>query len=317
MLLLSLVALAAAVPIGLVVEVSDPDQLLQGTPTARVKGAHGGETSVLLRDDGVAPDPTAGDQRWAGSTEERLASPYTLTIESTSGKVWTSTLAAANVDEPGLMVAPHADGTLVSTLGVAPTVRPGAVSLPDGQDPPTNDGEHGGTALALTWFAALGTLAWALAARVGPVPRSLPGVAPALSGRGRVCVSGDIATFVRALVRTHRVVLVGPLPRDFIPDEEDPDARRGASLPAGSVFPVGTGRVAMEDVLATVSGLEGRGAPLVVVIAGPLEGGGPDSDHRAAARRLAGYLPPGVVLYDFEDGPPTWAVDPEGRLAAL
>ncbi len=311
MLLLCLVALAAAAPLGFVVEVSDPEGLLEGTPTVRVKGARGDEISIPLHDDGVAPDPTAGDQHWSGGTAVRLVSPYTLTIESSNGKVWTSTLAAPNPDEPGLMVAPHADGTIVSTLGVVPKMQPGAVSAASGQEGTSDNGGQGGTALALTWFAALGTLAWALAARVGPVPRSLPGVAAALSGRGRVCVSGDIATFVRALVRTHRVVFVGPLPQGF-------DSEEGAaSFPAGSVFPVGPGRVAMEDVLATVAGLEGRGAPLVVVIAGALEGGGPDGDPRAAARRLAGHLPQGVVLYDFEDGPPTWAVDPEGRLVAL
>ncbi len=320
-LLLPLVTLAHAQPLGFIVEVSDPEHLLDGMPLARVKDARGDEVALTLHDDGVAPDPTAGDQHWAGGTTVRLVSPYTLTIQSAAGKVWTSTLAAPNPDEPGLTVAPHADGTIVSTLGVAPTLTPTPPSTPDAEPQASGAVAPGGTALGLTWLAALGTLAWALAARLGPVPRSLPGGAPALPGRGRVCVRGDVGALVGALVRSHRVVLVGPLPAGLADegDEEPGPSIHGTEggLPAGSLFPVGPGRVAMEDVLEVVGGLQGRGAPLVVVLAGPLEGGGPDGAHRAAARRLAAHLPPGVVLYDFEDGPATWVVDPEGRLTPL
>ena len=318
--------------INFVVELSDPERLLTGTPTLRVKDARGVEVTLPIHDDGRPPDPTADDRRWSGGTDVRLDSPYVVTVESTDGKVWMATLPAANPDEPGLQIAPRADGTVASTLGLAPQLSPDEISPPQGQGRGSGEARQGEIALALTWIAALGTLAWALAARFGPVPRSLPGVATALPGRGRVCVRGEVAALVRALVRTHRVVLVGPVPDGLAHDgAEDPGEalRRGAGpppspedhgkepLPAGALFPVGPGRVAMEDVLAVVGALQGRGAPLVVLIAGPLESSGTDGAHRAAARRLAGYLPAGVVLYDFEDGPPTWEVDPAGRLVPL
>ena len=332
--MLSLVVLALAAPSGFILELSDPQGLLKGPPTLQIRDAKGREVSVTLNDDGKAPDPFAGDGFWGGSADATLEGPYTLTVQA-GDTTWRDTLTSPNPQEPGLQVSLRADGRIVPTEaltrapsptgeGAPPPAHLGDAAAPSLDRPPTGapggstatptGGGSGHLGLVLTWTAALATLAWSLAARLRPAPRALPAAWPpegqgtAGPAPGRTCVRGDVVPLVRRLATTHRVVLVGRTPAEL-------GAPTG--VPPGSVFPVGPGRVAAEDVLTVVRELEGRGAPLVVVLAGALEQEGPEGGHRAAARRIASFVPPATAVLDLEDGPATYRVDDQGNLAPL
>ena len=113
--------------------------------------------------------------------------------------------------------------------------------------------------------------------------------------------SGDPAPLVRALARSRRVLHVGAAPT--------------GDVPAGMLFPLGPGRVTLEEVRAAVHALEGLGPPLAVVVSGALEA----RSGRArleALRRLRAALPEAVPLFAFGDGAAQVDVGEDGALRA-
>jgi hypothetical protein len=85
-------------------------------------------------------------------------------------------------------------------------------------------------------------------------------------------------------------------------------------VPAGTVFALGPGRVTPEEVADAARALDGRGPPVVVVVATRLAAVA-GADREAAWRRLAGLLPRGVVAYTFGTGAPAFEVGADGSLA--
>ncbi len=137
------------------------------------------------------------------------------------------------------------------------------------------------------WALVIGVFAWVLAGSrrfSAAAIDALPGPLPPVAVRGVVPMDGEWDAFVRTLAGPFRVILVG--------------AANPGVVPGGTVFPLGTGRVPVDDVVALHAHLTPTGPPIAVVIVGGLAGEGGPGDQ-AALEDLGKRLPKEAVAYVF------------------
>ncbi len=344
-MILACLAALAQEPRGLMLMVRDGEGLLAGAPQVAVADASGKSSAIGVTDDGTEADMSGGDGVWSGAGRDLVGPEYDVTLTD-GARTWVGRLTAPNPREPTLSFAPTAEGGLVLVDARPPSSgpNPGAGGGPGaGGDPgapaPGEGGERGGSgpsggagtgahhaggqASSGTvaggeglaewlgsrsylggWLGALALLGWLLAGghRGAADPSAVPGARPRLRGEGLVWVEGDSERLVRALAASCRVVLAGRPP--------------AIEVPHGTVFPVGPGRVAIDDVLASLKALRGRGTALVVVVTGRVEGAGGLS-HRAALEALASRIPHGIVVYVFGGESPQFRVADDGTLVPV
>ena len=273
----------------------------------------GGKLSVLLTD--------GGDHRvWKGVFQPVAGDPQVLSLSAAAAGVITQleasdlafgTLAAGDPgpEDPAPASAPNGQPAAASPEPSPPQAAPGE---PSGAAPPSGtEGKAaaaGGrsvaasssTAPTLDPFSVLGAparvaawgfvaaaIAWVLAGSRRFTPAAiepLPGAVPTLEGRGIVPMGGDWAAFVRTLAGPFRVILLGA---------SDP-----GTVPGGTVFVLGPGRAAVDDVVAMLAHLDHSGPPVVVVLLGEVEAAGGLAGE-AALLELARKLPSSAVVYAF------------------
>lgn len=137
------------------------------------------------------------------------------------------------------------------------------------------------------WALVIGVFAWVLAGArrfSAAAIDALPGPLPPVAVRGVVPMDGEWDAFVRTLAGPFRVILVG--------------AGNPGVVPGGTVFPLGTGRVPVDDVVALYAHLTPTGPPIAVVIVGGLVGDDGPGDQ-AAVELLGTRLPKDAVAYVF------------------
>ncbi len=349
MIVPALVALAADMLVAdalagpLVVVVREDDGTLNGAvPRVHLTDAAGAPFEVDMGDHGTPPDAVADDRVWTGVNRAVGAGPYAIRLsDGGDNRLWEGTFTATG-DDPAVLVLAIAPNGVVTALDAdalpraALTARrapPGGEPGAEGGNPKVagddsaNGSSTGATAGAdpiaalvslaerqfarpsagtlAAWLLGVGLFGWVLAGsrRLAPVAiEPVRGTRPELPGRGIVAVSGDWARLVTALAGPFRVVLAGGSAPDPVPD--------------GTVFVLGPGRVAVEDIAAVVRALERHGPPLVVVAPDTVEASGGRVGAEALAE-LGRLLPGAVVTYTFAGGPPSHTVSADGSLRPI
>ncbi|GDX79784.1 hypothetical protein LBMAG42_15950 [Deltaproteobacteria bacterium] len=214
-----------------------------------------------------------------------------------SGQVTDAAPAAAAPGEPnGATPAPEgaASGAQGGQEGPPPQ-EPGSAESQGGSHttaaPTTSEGDPfvalGDSARVAAWALVVFTAAWVLAGArrfTAAAVEPLAGPVPALEARGVVTMDGDWAGFVRTLAGPFRVLLVG---------ESNP-----GEVPGGTVFVLGPGRVAVDDILAMMAHLERSGPPVIVVVVDAIEGPAGVTGEAALAE-LGRRLSREAVVYVF------------------
>lgn len=204
-----------------------------------------------------------------------------------TGQVTDAAPTAAAPGEPkGATPAPEG-----AASGAQPNPPASAGAPPQSAAPSAPDGDPfvalGDTARVAAWALVVVAVGWVLAGArrfTAAAVEPLAGPVPALEARGVVTMDGDWAGFVRTLAGPFRVLLVG---------ESNP-----GEVPGGTVFVLGPGRVAMDDILAMMAHLERSGPPVIVVLVDEIEGSAGVTGEPALAE-LARRLPRDAVAYVF------------------
>lgn len=208
-----------------------------------------------------------------------------------SGQVTEPGPAIAAPGEPnGATPAPEGEPAGASPPSGAPAPQPGSAA-PGAAAPTAGDGAPfvslGEGARVAAWALFVAAAAWVLAGArrfTAAAVEPLAGPVPALEARGVVTMDGDWAGFVRTLAGPFRVLLVG---------------ESGAGeVPGGTVFVLGPGRVAVDDILAMMAHLERSGPPVIAVLVDAIEGRG-GVVGEAALAELGQRLPRDAVVYVF------------------
>ncbi len=300
---------------------SAPDQAAGDHVWSGGSKAIGAGPFTLLLTDG-------GDIRvWKGEFSAAAGDPAVLALAmATGGKITelgSSTLpfvslAASSDTSPsgrattgGPAEAPASGQVTDAAPQVAAPGEPnGATPAPEGEDagaaepnepqatpnpgPTASSGGEGDPFVALgdsarvaAWALVVMAAAWVLAGArrfTAAAVEPLAGAVPSLEARGVVTMDGDWAGFVRTLAGPFRVLLVG---------ESNP-----GEVPGGTVFVLGPGRVAADDILAMMAHLERSGPPVIVVLVDEIEGP-TGATGEAALAELARRLPREAVVYVF------------------
>jgi hypothetical protein len=253
---------------GVVVQVDDAAELLQGTPKLELVDAAGEVHSAGTSDDGVPPDAQAGDRVWSGVVDQVVGPEVVLAVTDDRGHRWTGSFELSGTP-PSLKVAPTHQGGLRASRGPSPPGGHAGSGVPP--DPTWTDSGALASRPApwglLVWAAGLGFAALVLFWWADP---------------GRVPGPGQ------TLKRIH--LAPGPPRLRFLVDR----ARFGPLIIAGTApdgvedaVILGPGRVDVDDLLLALVGLQGRPQ---VAITGELEGAG-GVHGEAALLQLAERLP--------------------------
>lgn len=294
---------AIAAASSLVVVIREEDRAFSGAiPRLQLTDAAGRGSNVNLGDQGSAPDETAGDGIWTGETRDAGSGPFSLLVSDGGDALrWTGSFSPEG--DPAVISLRVAPGGVIGALprGELAWSPPKAGDLPpapagggggatvktsastESPSSPEATPLSPGRVLAQAFLVAVAAWVAAGIGRFGPASLAgRPGRRPALPGKGPTAVRAEAGELVRALAGPFRVVVAG-------------EAGLG-EVPEGTVFELGPTRSRVEDLGAWVRHLEHGGPPLVVVVAGPLEGAGGLADAEARAR-LGRLLPRGVRVF--------------------
>lgn len=263
-------------------------------PRVTITDAAGVAVAVDPQDGGAPPDQEAGDAVYAGAGRNLGAGPYQIKItDGGDMRVWTGEVEAVGV--PPAVLVDLAPGGVLTALGAGALPYREAVEGSEGDGGAPSDGGQGGQpssapaapgapggagqkgggaperastssrvdvaltptpARAMAWLALVVAAGWVLAgsrrftaAAIEPLDGDSPPLRPGLAE-----ADGDPVLTVRRLAGPCRVLLVGAL---------DP-----GPIPAGTVFSLGPDLVAVDDVVAVVRELHGKGPPVVVLVVG-------------------------------------------------
>lgn len=292
---------------GVMVNVVDADGLLDAAGVVVTYTPAGAATvTAALENDGAPPDTEAGDAVWAGRLDNVAGDAGRVTLRS-GARTFAADVVLHGGGTPSMSLRPAADGTLLDVDGIALSdLAPMATSqqsgtatwnnmkLPLDAGPggvgPSEVGRSGGAPpvtgawirCALVALALGGAFAW-LRQVASPVPPGAPLGRPATAPPVRVPFDTDPAAHIAGLPVGTRTVYAGPA--------------LAVEPPRGTVWWVGPGRPVVEDLLALVRHLGERGAFVVVVIAGPVEGAG-GRRGADAVDHLFSRLPPGSALHE-------------------
>ncbi|MCB9742965.1 MAG: hypothetical protein H6740_10210 [Alphaproteobacteria bacterium] len=249
-LLLLLLAQALAAP--LLVRISDPEQRMRDPIAGLAEGA-GAQVAFAPVDDGTPPDVVAGDGIRSVIVQAPDASELVLTLTDDRGEVWTGTVTLEAKAQLDLDLRVLEDGRLEAYTPLGPSGGDGGANNRAGpRGAPELDGAGARTlpwALAFLGWAGVIGLLWARERR----PR-LGGVGEAPPVEVRVAEGLDAEALLIEITEKHRALWVGPLPT--------------WTAPPGTLFEGARELAALE---AQVRALQGRGRPLVVVLAAPVQ----------------------------------------------
>lgn len=313
--MIALVAAAVAGEVRVAVRVPE-GTMGEAVPRVYVTDAAGAQAEAVMNDSAGLPDGVAGDGIFTGAVATLGDGPFALVItDGGDQKKWTGSfpvedgLVAVGIAGEGELEAIDADEVPVQEAAAAPAAPPGqpqpsqpAQTAAKTQASPPAPAAPPSTGTVAAWLVAVALVGWSLAGTLrggGTLPPPVPGARPALPGEGLVPVTGDPDALVARLAGPFRVVLAGR-----------PPARE---VPAGTVFALGPGRVTAAEVADAARALDGRGPPVVIVVASRLQvpaGADRDSPYEDLERRL----PAGVVAYAFGTGAPELEVGEDGAL---
>ncbi len=282
------------------VNVVDPDTLLVGPAVEfQFVDTDGATRRATLANDGVPPDTEAGDTLWAGRLDNVAADAGDVTVTS-GGRSFRATVTLHGGATPSLALRPAPDGALHDVSGIALSdLVPNAPTTPSGQATWNNTkvpmdpgaarfgaGVRPGGGWWIPWvmgaLALLGGVIW-LRQLAAPALPGVPLGRPVGGAPTRLRFDADPAAHIAALPVGTRTVYVGPA--------------LATEPPFGTVWWAGPGRPVLDDILTLVRHLRDGGAPVVVVLAGPIEGAG-GRRGAEAVDHLFGRLPAGVGLHE-------------------